>query len=111
MNRVVWLLCAFLLVAVEASAAIAVNVNTDTGATNSGSGTTVSWSFDPVGGGCSNCALIVQVLGSNVVDDVTGATFNGVAMTMLQKTGSNWRYTYAFGLLSPDSGSHTIEVT
>lgn len=97
--------------AVDVSAAIATNTVTSNGASNGGSTNTVSWSFNAVGEGCANCALLVQVEGSNVVDDVTGATYNGVAMTLIDKGTVGFRYTYVFGLQNPASGSNTVQVT
>lgn len=64
-----------------------------------------------VGSG-SNRALVVAVTGASS-DLVTSATFNGVAMTLVNKTtpmdGS--RYLYAFYLAAPASGAHNIVVS
>lgn len=90
---------------------VAVNTFGNAGGENDGASTTVTWNFDAVGAGCTNCALLVQILGSNVVDDVTGATFNGTAMTLLNSAFVGWRYTYTYGLLNPASGNNAIVVT
>ncbi len=108
--RAAWMLLIVLLLGSPTFAAVAVNVTGDNGADNGGTTTSVTWNFDPVGAGCTDCALLVQLEGDTATDDVTGCTFNGTAMTFQNKAsaGGAGRYTYTYGLLSPASGSHAI---
>lgn len=54
--------------------------------------------------------VAVTAVGSGGADTVTGATYNGVAMTLLGKIeGANWNY--LFGLLNPATGSHNVVVS
>lgn len=58
--------------------------------------------------------LLVGVLGDATTDYVTGVTFNGAALTLVDKQNSvpgsvYWQYLWA--LLAPSSGTHNIVVT
>lgn len=45
-------------------------------------------------------------------DAITGATYNGISMTLAGKIASpNTRYRYLFYLLNPDSGSNTVVIS
>jgi hypothetical protein len=59
----------------------------------------------------SDRALVVGVVGA-VSDNITAATYNGVAMTLISKSdiGSS-RFCYLYYLGNPASGSNTIQVT
>lgn len=63
----------------------------------------------------SNRVLLVSVAGNNTTSDViTGATYNGVSMTLIAKHGhggGNSRYTYLYGLLAPATGANNIVVS
>jgi lysophospholipase L1-like esterase len=64
-------------------------------------------------GAGSNRLLVTSVFG-DAADVVTGATYNGVAMTLVDKVNSNPgvdRWLYCFVLENPASGSHNIVVT
>lgn len=102
---------AFVLSAAPALAAIAPVTTNDAGTYNAAATTSITWAFNAVGGGCANCAMLVQVLGDQTTDDLQGATYNGTAMTFLDKTNAGWRWTYTFGMLAPPSGSNDIVVT
>jgi hypothetical protein len=92
-------------------AAIAVVTTGNNGNDNGGTTTSVTSSFDAVGAGCANCALVVQLEGDTTTDDVTGCTYNGTAMTFQNKAyaGGAGRWTYTYGLISPaGGGAHDI---
>ena len=102
-----------LLWASPAQAAIAFDAATD-GENNGFSTSTLSFSHTTSG---SNRLLIVGVAGDGTTDDCSGGgngvTFNGDAMTLVDKaqhTGQS-RWTYAFLLVNPDAGAHTVLVT
>lgn len=62
----------------------------------------------------SNLILFAFIIGDVNNDNVTGATYNGVAMTLVAKEppgNSNGRYAYLFYLLNPATGSHTLAAT
>lgn len=92
-------------------AAVAVNTSGNNGAGNASASNTVTWNFDAVGAGCTNCALLVQVLGSNAVDDVTSVTYAGTNAPIVARSGLGWRYNYSACLINPASGSNAIVVT
>ena len=71
-------------------------------------GSTITWSHT-VGSG-SNRILIAGVT-SNNADLQTGATYNGVAMTLGKKSSFTGPTMYLFYLLNPDSGAHDIATT
>lgn len=76
-------------------------------------GTTLTTSFT-VGAG-SNRILFVGAVGDNTgsaTDDITGATYNGVAMTLIDKTFvAADRYRYLFYLVNPASGANNVVIT
>lgn len=77
--------------------------------TDFGSGTVGTDSF--VVGSGSNRALFVCAY-SDSGDFITGITYNGVAMTLVDKLNvSGTVYIYIFKLVNPASGSHTIQVS
>ena len=46
------------------------------------------------------------------VDNITGMTYNGVAMTLIDKSnGSGDRWQYLYYLLNPDSGAHNFVIS
>ncbi len=61
----------------------------------------------------SNPILFVGVNGSTNSDDVTGVTYNGVSMTLVDKNlqGGAFRYIYVFALVGPATGSHNVVVS
>lgn len=65
-----------------------------------------------VGSG-SNRLLVVGVVGDLTLDDVTGVTYNSVAMTQVGKvqTPTGGRWTYLYYLLNPASGSNNVVVS
>lgn len=80
---------------------------------SSTTGTTLTVSFT-VGSG-SNRILFVGAVGNNTgsaTDDITGATYNGVAMTLIDKTFvAADRYRYLFYLINPASGANNVVIT
>jgi hypothetical protein len=74
-------------------------------------GTTLSWTHD-VGSG-SNRGLFVGVGWMFGAATITGVTFDGVAMTPVwaETSTSITNKSCGFILVSPNSGSHTVEVT
>lgn len=74
-------------------------------------GTSSTWSHTCTG---SNRILFVGVGTDFSGDVVTGVTYNGVAMTQVNKqatTGANNYYAYVYMLVNPDSGAHDIVVS
>lgn len=62
--------------------------------------------------GAGSNRLICVYVNANTSDDVSGATFNSVATTLINKgafTANRW--TYLFYLLNPDSGAHNVVVS
>lgn len=64
-------------------------------------------------GSVSNGALVVFITSDTGSDSITGATYNGVAMTQVKKlqdtSNNSWNYLYL--LLNPALGSHNIVVS
>lgn len=76
---------------------------------NSSQQTTNSSTLSYVMGTVSQGLLIVAVVGDSINDNLTGVTFNSVAMTLINKIqypGDRWIYLY--GLANPASGTHNI---
>ena len=59
----------------------------------------------------ANRALWVNVVGADVTDLITGATYAGVPMTLVSKGRGNGRWNYLFLLLAPATGTNNIVVT
>lgn len=77
---------------------------------NNNSSTTLTASYT-VGSG-SDRMLVVGVKGSeSTYYDISGVTYNGTAMTLLDKQGPGNRWIYFFYLLNPDSGTHNVVIT
>jgi hypothetical protein len=91
--------------------AIAFNASADLG--NTGGGTSTLTTAYTCSSG-SNRLLVVGVIGDTTLDNVTGVTYNGVAMTLAVKQTtvfSNNRVTYLFYLLNPASGSNNVVIS
>lgn len=92
---------------------MAVNIAFDA-STNGGLVTAFSQTFAHSCTGTDRC-LLLGVVGSAATDNITGATYSAVTMTLIQKialgTGGSGRYIYLFGLLAPATGSNNIVVT
>jgi hypothetical protein len=94
--------------------AIAFDSSADLG-DNAGLASSLTTSYT-VGSG-SNRLLVVFILGdlATGVDDITGVTYNGVALTLVIKQTSfitpNNRLAYMYYLLSPASGAHNIVIS
>lgn len=61
----------------------------------------------------SNLILLVGFQGDSGGgnDDITGVTYNGVSMTLVQKqTGANTRMSYLYRLVNPATGSHNVVI-
>ena len=75
--------------------------------------TTLTYSYT-VGSG-NNRLLVVAAVGGTITDDVSGATYNGVSMTLAVKQNPNGnssnRWVYLFYLLNPVSGAHNVVVS
>lgn len=83
----------------------------DAGAKNTSNTASPSWSHT-----CSglNRILWVGIVGGFTVDNVSGVTYNSVAMTQAVKVanfGSGNRYCYLYYLVNPDTGTNTVQVT
>lgn len=68
---------------------------------------TRSFTMSATAGGC----LVVGVLGDDVNDNITGVTYDGIAMTLVDKqnttpTSVYWQYLYV--LAAPHSGTHNL---
>lgn len=87
--------------------AIAFNASADGGQVTSATSLTFSYT---VGGG-SNRKLFVTATGATT-DNLTGATYNGVAMSLLAKMfGGSGRWEYLFELNNPASGANNVVIT
>lgn len=76
-------------------------VQASNGTTGSGTSLTYSATLN-----ASTDLVVAAVLGGNLVDDCTGVTYNGVAMTLASKAMIPLgRYVYHWFLLSPATGS------
>jgi hypothetical protein len=72
-------------------------------------GSSLTWSHTCSG---SDRILWVQCARDATVDNITGVTYNGVAMTLLDKqTNSTDRIEYVFYLIAPDTGTHDVVVS
>lgn len=70
---------------------------------------TLTWSHTCTG---NSRILFVGVLDTVAADNVTGATYAGVAMTLIAKqANSAGQYAYLFYLISPATGANNIAVT
>jgi hypothetical protein len=86
---------------------IAFNAAADLG-NNSGSGTSYTHSYT-VGAG-TNRILFVCVIGDTAADDVTGVTYAGVSMTLINKRFEA-RLGYLFYLVNPTSGANNVIIS
>lgn len=83
-------------------------------AADGGNATATSLTFSYTCGSGSNRLLIVAVIGDLSVDDVTGVTYNGVAMTLIDKqlvVSGGERILYFYYLLNPSSGANNVVVS
>lgn len=69
--------------------------------------TTATWSHTCSG---DNRILMVFVYG-HTEDVTTGVTYNGDALTLINKVMDNYRWLYLYYLVAPDTGTHNIVVT
>lgn len=76
-------------------------------------GSTASLTFSYTVGSGANRLLSVCVTGDTTVDDVTGATYNGVSMSLIAKiqATAGTRWSYSFYLLAPASGAHNVVIS
>lgn len=75
-----------------------------------GSGT--SYTFSHICGTQKNRALVVGIIGDTATNNITGVTYNSVAMTLattVQVPGDRWHYLYY--LVNPASGSNTVAIS
>jgi hypothetical protein len=89
---------------------MAVTYDTGTDGGNA-SATSLTYSHTVTG---SDVILFVGVTGDYTSDGVTGVTYNGVAMTLLDKNNglSNLaRWTYLWVLMAPATGAHNVVVS
>src|SRR5205809_294622 len=59
----------------------------------------------------SDRLLLVAVLIGATADDVTGVTYNGVAMTRVGTIADSLRRVYLYELVGPASGTHNVVVS
>lgn len=82
------------------------------GGNNGGTTNTLSWTHNN-SGNFVNVSFAGDVIGA--FDDITSVTYNGVAMTLVQKlttaAGSGQRYGYQYILPNAPTGSHTVAIT
>jgi hypothetical protein len=77
-------------------------------------GSTSSLTFSYTAGAGSNRLLVVGALGDSSVDDVTGATYAGSAMTLAAKLapgGPVNRWAYLFWKVGPASGANNVVIS
>jgi len=90
--------------------AIALDTAKDGG--NNG-GTANNWSFSHTCTG-TNLILFVGFCGDSGggADDVTGVTYNSVAMTLIQKNvgAAQDRFTYLYYIVNPATGAHNVQI-
>jgi hypothetical protein len=89
--------------------AIAFDAATDLGS-NGGSTNSLTHAHVCTG---SNLVLIVNFVGDNIPgnDDITGVTYNGVSMTLIDKvTTLSDRYNYVYILVGPSTGSNNVVI-
>lgn len=80
-------------------------------ATSSGRVTDTSLTFAHTCTG-SDLILFVGAFGAVGSDNITGATYNGVAMTLVGKVVvASGRYTYLFRLIAPATGAHNVVIS
>ena len=59
-----------------------------------------------------NPYLLVAVRADDTIDSVSGVTYNGTSMTLVDKgLPASGRYSYLFYLANPDSGTHDVVVS
>lgn len=59
----------------------------------------------------SNLCLVVGVGSPNSGDQITGATYNGVAMTLVRAEGVAQQWVKLYRLVAPATGSHTLAIS
>lgn len=76
-------------------------------------GTTNSLTFSYTCGSGSNRLLVVAIAGDVVAgaDDITGVTYNGVAMSLACKTAGGNRFNYFYYLVNPASGANNVVIS
>lgn len=81
------------------------------GGNNGGATTSRTFSFTVSSG--SDRILLVGFVGDLVsgADDVSSVTYNGVAMTLANKTDNTSRYQYLYYMLNPPTGAHNVVIT
>ncbi len=88
---------------------MAIARDTSTSASGAPTSSPGTWSHTCTG---SNLILFVGVESTGASDNVTGATYNGVAMTLVQKQARlDGREVYLFVLVNPATGSNTVSVS
>lgn len=105
-----FLIC--LLVCGNSFAAITFGSTID-GGDNGGGSNSLSYSFNNVAGDIMFVGVVGGTSFGGEADDVTGVTYNGIAMTLVQKSalGGVYRYSYVYMLIAPPTGSHTVAVS
>lgn len=89
--------------------AIALDTSTDGGLVNPA--TSITYAHTCTG---SNLILFVSAFGDVTNDVVTGATYNGVSMSLVGKalpTGAADRWVYLWVLVNPATGTHNVVVS
>lgn len=76
--------------------------------TTTNSGTPLTWNHTVTG---SNTILFASVFSTIGSDNVSGATYNGVAMTLVGKATQSNYYNYLFYLINPATGTHQVSVS
>lgn len=88
----------------------AASVTFDASSSSAGNGTnTVTWSHTVAAG--SNRYLSVLVDSYFAAGEVTGVTFNGVALSNVGSYSANDPRASIWGLVAPDTGTHNVTVT
>lgn len=87
----------------------ALDTSTDGGITNPGTSHTFSHTCTG-----SDLILFVGVMGDVTTDRITGVTYNGVAMTLIDKIleGDDFpRWAYLYYLIAPATGAHNVVIS
>jgi len=88
---------------------MAIALDVATGGGNNGGGTSHTFSHTCTG---SNLILFVSIGTNSSSDLITGVTYNGVAMTLVDKQqGTSTNYAYLYYLINPTTGAHNVVIS
>ena len=89
------------------------SIQFDAASTDVTAGSVTSQTFSHTVTTNANRFLVVGISVDTVPSgQVTGVTYNGIAMTLIRATGPGANpYTYLYGLIAPDTGTHNVVVS